>query len=526
MQDIQKRLNLICTHIMAAAILLLCASCQTTQPAATKKPPRFQPNWESITAQYQVPQWYQDAKLGIFIHWGVYSVPAYHDEWYPRWMYQSGPKVRGLAFDHHIATYGPQDKFGYKDFIPMFKAEKWDPQAWARLFKESGAQYVVPVAEHHDGFSMYDSAINPWNSVKMGPRRDVIGELSKAIRKEGLHFGLSSHRAEHWWFFSGGREFPSDVQDPKYAGLYAPARADRKNMDTPEGEAFKKDWLARSKELVDKYQPELVYFDVVGNWGPMFQPYLPQFIAYYYNKADTWNRGVVVNYKSELMPDGSGVYDIERDVSEKARPLYWQTDTSVGKKSWSHIKDEEFKPLKQLIPEFVDVVSKNGGYLLNIGPRADGTIPDEPRNILLGFGVWLKVNGEAIYSSRPAATAGEGLTKLTKKGPGKDVVETPYTAADIRFTKKGSDLYAIALDWPEAGTWTIKTLAEGNTTLLTGKVQDVQLLGHSGKLEWKRTRDGLIITAPKDKPCDYAYAFLIKGKGVRSFSVKDNQRRN
>jgi alpha-L-fucosidase len=479
---------------------------------------KFQPNWESIASQYHVPEWYKDAKFGIFIHWGVYAVPAHHDEWYPRWMYKNDPKSRDRAYDYHLATYGPQDKFGYKDFIPMFKAEKWDPQAWAALFKKSGARYVVPVAEHHDGFSMYDSSINRWNSVKMGPGRDIIGELSKAIHAEGLHFGLSSHRAEHWWFFEGGRQFPSDVQDPKYAEFYGPAQSDRKNLDNPMGEAFLKDWLARCTELVDKYQPELVYFDVVGGWSPAFQPYLQQFAAHYYNQADDLKRGVVINYKSGVMPEKAAVLDFERDVSDIARPDCWQTDTSVGKKSWCYIPDEEFKSPKQLINEFVDVVSKNGNYLLNIGPRADGTLPDEPRNILLSFGGWLKVNGEAIYGTRPSAVASEGPTHPQPKGPGRDAVEAPYTAADIRFTQKNNMLYAIALGWPEAGAWNIRTLASDTSTLVGGEITNVEMLGTQEKLDWKRTKDGLIINVPKSKPCDFAFAFRINGQAIRSFS--------
>jgi alpha-L-fucosidase len=481
-------------------------------------PGRFQPNWDSITTQYQIPDWYQDAKFGVFIHWGVYTVPAYHDEWYPRWMYMSDAKSRGLVFDYHIKTYGPQDQFGYKDFIPLFKAEKWDPESWAALFKASGAKYVVPVAEHHDGFSMYDSAINPWNSTRMGPKRDVIGELAKAIRNQGLHLCLSSHRAEHWWFFNGGRDFKSDVQDPQYAGLYGPAEKNRKDLDNPTGKAFLQDWLARSIELVDKYQPDLVYFDVVGSWSPSFQPYLIQFAAHYYNQADALKKSVVINYKSTIMPEGAGVYDIERDVSPTARPRYWQTDTSVGRYSWSYIEKEEFKPPKQLINEFIDVVSKNGGYLLNIGPRADGTIPDQPRQILLAFGDWLKINGESIYGTRPAAIACEGPTQTPRHGPGRDLVGAPYTAADIRFTKKGNTLYAIALDWPANGMWTLKSLSLGNTSLLTGDIQSVELLGSPAKLRWSRMRDGLTIAAPAERPCNYAFAFRISGAGVKSFA--------
>jgi alpha-L-fucosidase len=480
-------------------------------------PAPFEPNWESIAAHYQIPTWYRDAKFGIFIHWGVYAVPAYHDEWYPRWMYLGDEKSRIRVFDYHVKTYGPQDKFGYKDFIPQFKAEKWDPKAWAQLFKESGAQYVVPVAEHHDGFAMYDSVLSPWTSVKMGPKRDIIGELRTALLAEGLHFGLSSHRAEHWWFFSGGREFPSDVQDPRNASLYGPAQSNRKDLNNPEGKAFLEDWLARGTELVDKYQPELVYFDVVGSWAPQFQPYLKRFVAHYYNASAQLNRGSVVNYKTGLMPDHTGVLDFERDVSETARADYWQTDTSVGKKSWSHTRDEEFKSPKQLINEFVDVVSKNGNYLLNIGPRADGTIPEEPRQILQAFGAWLKVNGEAIYGSRPTAIAGEGPTKLQPKGPGRDKVESPYGASDFRFTQKNGVLYAIALGWPKDGAWTINSLASGNTALLEGEIERVELLGSTGKLEWTRTAKGLEIKAPTTQPCEHAFVFRVTTKSVKPF---------
>ena len=484
---------------------------------------RFQPNWNSITSQYKVPTWYQDAKFGIFIHWGVYAVPAYLNEWYPRWMYKGDVKSRDKVFDHHVATYGPQDRFGYKDFIPQFKAEHFDPKEWAALFKESGAQYIVPVAEHHDGFSMYDSAINPWNSVKMGPHRDIIGELRGAILGEGLHFGLSSHRAEHWFFFEGGRAFPSDVQDPKYAGLYGPAKNRKLIMEgtDPEVQPFLQDWLARSEELVDKYQPELVYFDVVGSWSPLFQPYLAQFAAHYYNQADALHHGVVINYKSDIMPAEAGVLDFERDVSATARPMTWQTDTSVGTKSWSHIVEEDFKSPKQLINEFVDVVSKNGNYLLNIGPKADGTIPAEPQAILKAFGAWLKVNGEAIYGSRPAALAAEGPTKPVPKGPGKDKIEAPYGAADFRFTTHDGHLYAIALGWPESGEWVIKSLTKGDNPLLDGEIEQVSLLGCLQKLEWKQESDGLHIKIPAKQPCDYAFTFKIKGATLKKYLIPE-----
>lgn len=224
----------------------------------------FRPDWESLQ-HYQVPEWYKDAKFGIFIHWGVYSVPAFGSEWYPRLMYSPGTS----EYKHHIATYGPQNKFGYKDFIPRFKAEHFDPAAWARLFKEAGAKYVVPVFEHHDGFAMYDCGLSDWTAARMGPHRDLVGDLAKAVRAEGLHLGASSHRVEHNFFFDKGRTFASDVNDPRYAAFYGPAHHWMENRHgTPlsndftfVSEAWTHDWLARSAEIVEKYKPEIMYFD-------------------------------------------------------------------------------------------------------------------------------------------------------------------------------------------------------------------------------------------------------------------------
>src|SRR5438128_1834082 len=238
----------------------------------------FKNTWESLQT-YTVPAWYTNAKFGIFIHWGVFSVPAFDNEWYSRNMYlQDHP-----AFQHHVEKYGSQEAFGYKDFIPLFKAERFDPDAWATLFQQAGARYVVPVAEHHDGFAMYHCSFSPWNAVEMGPRRDMLGELAAAVRKQGLTFGLSFHRAEHWWFFNGGRDFPSDVQNPQYESFYGPARPQEEVPD----EAFLMDWLGRLCELVERYQPQQIYFD----WWieePVFQPYLQRFAAYYYNRAVQW----------------------------------------------------------------------------------------------------------------------------------------------------------------------------------------------------------------------------------------------
>ena len=273
----------------------------------------FRPDWSSLR-QYRAPAWYANARFGIFIHWGLYSVAGFGNEWYSRNMYREGtPEYR-----HHRETYGPQERFGYKDLIPLFKVDKFDPRAWAKLFREAGARYVVPVAEHHDGFAMYDSELSDWTAAKMGPRRDLLGELRSAVLSEGLHFGLSSHRAEHDWFFDVGRHIRSDVNDPAYAAFYGPAqerlspRTDSPLVDdfTYVGQGWTHDWLARTTELVTKYQPELVYFDWwVGQAS--FRDTVPEFLAYYYNRGVATG-GVVVNYKEVAFAPGAGTLDIER----------------------------------------------------------------------------------------------------------------------------------------------------------------------------------------------------------------------
>jgi len=457
----------------------------------------FQPNWDSLK-HYKIPEWYMDAKFGIFIHWGVYSVPAFRNEWYPRNMYLKDT----LEYKHHLETYGPHKQFGYKDFIPMFKAENWDPKEWARLFKESGAKYVVPVAEHHDGFAMYDCSYTEWNAVKMGPKRDIIGELAEAVREQGLIFGVSYHRAEHWWFFEGGMKFDSDVRDPRYYSFYGPA----KPQDTQPDEEFLNDWLRRACELVDKYKPQIFWFD----WWieqPAFKPYLQKFAAYYYNRAAEWDLGVVINYKHKAFPEQAAVLDIERGKLNDIRPLFWQTDTSICKRSWGYIKDHEYKLADSIVDDLVDIVSKNGCLLLNVAPRSDGIIPVEQQQILLEVGEWLKVNGEAIYGTRPWIVYGEGPTRVIG-GQFKETASQPFTGWDIRFTTKDSTLYAITLDWP--GREMIVQSLSTNLRLYNDEVGNVQLLGLDEPIEWSRDETGLRVKMPAKKPCSHAFTLKIQ----------------
>src|SRR5260221_8327296 len=409
--------------------------------AANQQGP-FRTDWESLQ-KFEAPEWYKDAKFGIFIHWGAYSVPAFGSEWYPRLMYEAGSN----EYKHHIATYGSQDKFGYKDFIPMFKAEHFDPAAWADLFKKSGAMYVVPVAEHHDGFAMYDSGVSDWTAAKMGPHRDIIGDLGKAVRAAGLHFGVSSHRVEHNFFLGVGRAIPSDVNDPQYAALYGPAHTWLNNgSGTPldgdftyVSQAWADDWLARGAELVEKYHPDIVYFDWwIGQAS--IRPNLTRFAAFYYNSSLKYGDHIgVINYKDYAMNEHAGVLDLERGQLGDIRPLHWQTDTSISNKSWGYIKDDTFKSPEFVVDQLVDIVSKNGNLLMNIGPRPDGTIPEEVQKVLLEVGAWLRVNGDALYGTRAWRVYGEGPTKVAP-GSFHETDTTKHTPEDFRFTANGNDV--------------------------------------------------------------------------------------
>lgn len=459
---------------------------------------KYQDTWESLQ-QYEVPLWYQKARLGIFIHWGIYSVPAYGNEWYARDMYIQGNKV----YEHHRKTYGDQKEFGYKDFIPMFKAEKFNAKEWARLFQEAGAEYVMPVAEHHDGFQMYDSVLSKWNAKNMGPCRDVLGELTEECEKAGLVNCASSHRVEHWFFMGHGKEFDSDIKEPlKRGDLYWPSMAEADHMDinsqpTPTQE-FLEDWLCRSCEIVDKYRPKVMYFDWWIQHSSV-KPYLKKFAAYYYNRAEEWGEGVVINYKLDAFQFGTAVLDIERGQFAEAKPFIWQTDTAAALNSWGYTENNRYKKSSQLVYDLVDIVSKNGRMLLNIGPKSDGTIPEEDRQILLDIGRWLKVNGEAIYASKVWKIASEGPTKVTE-GDFADGEEKVFTKEDFRFTVNGGSIYAICMNMKDCGSVCIKAMAERtgkHAAFFAENIKAVEVLGYDKSPNWEKTSEGLKIETVK-----------------------------
>jgi alpha-L-fucosidase len=468
----------------------------------------FKADWNSFQ-DWQTPAWFNDAKFGIFVHWGVYSVPAFYTEWYPCYMYDKDDVHGGaVIWAIHQSQWGDQTVFGYKDFIPMFKGEEFNPDDWMALFVEAGARYVMPVAEHHDGFAMYDSNLTRWDASEMGPKRDTIGLLAASAKTHNMHFGLSFHRDAHWWFFHGGTLFPSDVQDPANFDLYGPARA----MEDEPDEAFMSDWLARGAEIVVQYHPELFYFDF--GVGTNFDPYKRRFAAFYYNESEAAGAPAAIQYKNDYMPPGVGIPDFERGLQADISPRPWQTDTSVSYLSWGYIAEEydDFKSVNKILDVLIDVVSKNGNLLLNIGPDSQGRIPQPVQAILRDIGGWLNVNGEAIYETRPWVKFGEGPTRwLTGDEPSGDNErnQPPFTAADIRFTQKDGALYAIVMDWPLDGVVRITSLGTDAALIPADSIASVELLGQATPLLFTQDSDALVVQIPSEKTWDHAFALKV-----------------
>ncbi len=511
---------------IVATLLLSCTNVEDKGQSAAQNPieKHYSADWESLR-NHETPEWFLDAKFGIYCHWGPYSVPEYENEWYSHWMYvnKDNPEaVDGQAnkfYDYHVKTYGPLNEFGYKDFIPMFTAEKFNAAEWAELFKNAGAKFSGPVSEHADGFAMWDSDLTQWDAMDMGPKRDIMGELAVEIRKRGMKFIATYHR--HWlhgWYPTWDET--TDASDLAYAGLYGP-KLKRGDNQMPPGpaeihagvnryyplasESFNKEWLDRLKEIVDKYDPDMVWFD--NKMDVIGEQYRKEFLAYYYNHADQSHKDVVTTYKFYDLAKGTAVLDLERSRLNEKQDFPWLTDDSIDWKSWSHISDPDYKSTNRLIDFLVDVVSKNGAVLLNITPKANGEIPEPVKQRLLEMGQWLLVNGEAIYGTRTFEIYGEGDTTL-KEGHLSENENPDNTAKDIRFTTKGDVLYAIVLDWPKGRKLTIKSLKHGNS-LFEKTIASIQLLGHEGELQFYSNEDGLHIVLPETKVGDHAFSFKI-----------------
>ena len=511
------------TALYPVLFLVLCFSLGVILFPVDGQESAYLPSWNSLQ-NHEIPAWFKDAKFGIYTHWGVYSVPAKgpNGTWYPHQMYIKGSK----QYDYHVEHFGLPSQFGYKDFIPMFKAEKFNADEWAELFKKAGAQFAGPVAEHHDGFSMWDSEINPYNAKKMGPRRDVMGELEKAITKRGMKFITTFHHDEHWTYYPHWvKEF--DCSDPAYVGLYGPLHDLDLINDRPEwykldgtelaflqeqpSKEAKEIYFTKIKEVIDKYRPDLIWFE--GSFDRMGEGSMLRSLAYYFNKEKEWGKKIEVLFKGWDVPPGVAVNDLELGKEGELTRHIWITDTSIDAKgAWSYVKEAGYKSVDRLVTDLVDMVSKNGRLLLNVGPKADGTIPEEAKERLLGIGEWLKVNGEAIYGTRPWLIYGEGPT-VWQEGAYTDHRRRPYTGQDIRFTIKDNVLYAIALAWP-GETIKIHSLKrkEVELSIYWSKqdIKNIKMLGDNKELDWHFVDDGLVIKTPAKKPCEHAFVFRIE----------------
>jgi alpha-L-fucosidase len=504
----------------------------------TKGP--FQPTWESLAANFQVPDWYRDAKFGIWAHWGPQCQPEMGD-WYAQRMYQPANAV----YKSHVQKYGHPSKFGFKDVIHEWKADKWEPEKLIDLYKRAGAKFFAAMANHHDNFDMWDSKYQPWNAVAMGPKKSIIGGWEKAVRAAGLHFAISSHGDRAWdWYqvaqdadregpLAGvaydGRMTKADGKGQWWDGLdpqdlYAQYHARGRYKWTLEGEPpldpnYVQKYFNRIIDLIDKHNPDLLYFD--DTVLPIYPPSdIGLKIAAY-----LYNTNVARHGKLEAVLTGKGlnaenrralVYDVERGVTAGGETVPWQTDTCIG--SWHYERrifdQHRYKSSKQVVQMLIDIVSKNGNLMLSVPLRGDGTLDDDEVGIVEGIGRWMTPNGEGIYGTRPWKVYGEGPSVTNppprgRFGGAQDV--RPYTAEDVRFTSKGDVVYAFVMNWPESGKATLKSLAQGSEHY-PREVSRVELLGSGAPLAFTRDAAGLTVNLPEQKPNDFAYGLKIIGK--------------
>lgn len=453
----------------------------------------FKDNWDSLS-NFTVPSWYREKRFGIFIHWGVYSVPAYENEWYPRLMYIKGTKSN----INHAKKYGMN--FEYSRFVEKFKPEKFDAEEWVELFKKSGAGYIMPVGEHHDGIKMYKSELNRWNMGDINGR-DYMQELHSACDKAGLGFCMSNHRAEHYWFFNGARKFYPDSEVSKNinSDLYGPAfvpkssniyKTDKEIFASKE---FLEEWLASACEMIDRNRPIAVYFD----WWVQkdeFRPYLKKFVAYYYNRGIECGKEVAVFYKWGALFDGCGIFDVERGQIDGVSRNLWQNDTAIAKNSWGYTENNRFKSSEEIIRNMIEVISKNGCYMLNVGPKPDGTICDEEKQVLLEIGKWLDVNGEAVYGSYPfECCSNEG--KKSKNGAFKE--KRKFSNKDFCFTAKPGKIYIFPMGNKLKEEITVKSLRRANEGGIRYKIENIHILGEKESISFSQTEKCLKINLGK-----------------------------
>ncbi len=503
----------------------------------------FEPNWDSLS-RWECPEWFRDAKFGIWAHWTAQCVPEQGD-WYARQMYQQG----NPDYDYQCAHYGHPSRVGFKDIDHIWHAENWDPERLMGLYKAAGAQYFMALGQHHDNFDCFDSAHQPWNSVALGPHKDIVGTWARVARAHGMRFAVSSHGSHAWsWFeVAQGADKTGPLAGVPYDGkltkadgvgqwwegldpqaLYAQDHTPgpgglQWDWDVSKGSsvpdlAYREKFHSRMVDLIDKYHPDLVYYD--DTVMPLYQvdPSVGlRLAAHLYNTSLKRDHGRLEAVMTGKFLDAAQrralLLDFERGQSDAIEPLPWQTDTCIG--DWHYKRSlyerHQYKTPDQVIKMLVDIVSKNGNLMLNIPLRGDGTIDPDEEAFLRGMAAWMRVNQEAIFATRPWTVSGEGPVRV-RGGSFNEGGESRLTAQDFRFTTKGGALYATAMGWPDDGVYTVRTLAAGGPGVI-GEVQSVRLLGH-GEVPFRRTAGGLVVSLPKDRPCDHAYVLKVTGLDV------------
>ncbi|MFI3321262.1 MAG: alpha-L-fucosidase [Rikenellaceae bacterium] len=459
---------------------------------------KYETTWESLVTHNERPEWFKDAKLGVYFHWGVYSVPAFQSEWYPRYMYLNVPGKWGYPiYEHHRETYGSD--FNYHDFIPKFTAEKFDPAEWSELIKSTGAKFAGPVAIHHDGFAMWDSKINMWNALDMGPKRNVLGEMFTELRKRGLktiatfHHAATLQRAD-------GESADKDLKGKgyyPYSSKYATSSKDEKlkylygNISADE---FYERWLGQINEVISEYKPDIIWFD--SDFGSVPEEYKQKAVALQYNSGAKENQQTIVTHKGKALPDGVGLLDIEQGGMKELADKYWMTDITLSYGSWCYVKGQKYKELNLLARNMIDVWSKKGVVLLNLSPRSDGVIVDSQREVLDSLGKWIKLHSEAIYNTRSHYIYGYGTAQTLKGHYGGQSAKQKYSADDIRFTKSKDDktLYLFVLGMPAEN----KTIVFDHiSNKYKNKVKKVSLLSSKYDLDFEIDGEKLTIKTPE-----------------------------
>lgn len=467
----------------------------------------YTPSDESFT-QFKCPEWFRDAKFGIWAHWGPQAVPRQGD-WYARRMYME----KDPAYKYHLEHYGHPSVFGYKDIIPLWTAEKWDPEKLMALYKKAGARYFVSMGTHHDNFFLWHSYLHKWNAFNMGPRKDVVGIWQKAAIKQGLKFGVSEHLgASYTWFQVAHQSdsegpkagVPYDGANPEYSDLYHTPAQPGDDKWLTNNLVFQVEWFSEIRELIDNYHPDLLYSDSQLPFGDVGR----SLIAHYYNQGiPAGSDATNVVYTCKQFSGGKWVEDVERGIKDSTSIYPWQTDTSIG--DWYYRTGQKYKTATEVIQMLADIVSKNGNLLLNVVQTPEGDLEPDMLHILDGIGTWTAANGEGIYGTRPWKIFGENSKEAESFKPRQYDENYRFNSGDIRFTTKDGFLYAFCLG---TASTDVKIKSLGRNSKLYSPVATVKMLGSDVRISWSQDAGALIIKKPSKLPEWQVPGFKIEFK--------------